>query len=111
VRLDPADIEAVARRTAELVARGAGQPQARYLDAAQLARVLSVERDWVYAHARQLGAVRLGGARGRLRFDLQHATHVLAGARDAALAGRPPRSVSRGRAGRRARVDLLPYGS
>lgn len=45
-------------------------PAARLVDAATLARMLGVERDWVYAHAGQLGAVRLGGPRGRLRFDL-----------------------------------------
>ncbi|NLT05176.1 MAG: hypothetical protein GXY03_02580 [Solirubrobacterales bacterium] len=75
--LDRDDIERIARRVAELVA--ARPPAAaRYVDAAEVARVLGVERDWVYAHARQLGAVRLGGPQGRLRFDLQQITRDLA---------------------------------
>lgn len=44
--------------------------QVRLVDAALVARALGVERKWVYAHARRLGAVRLGGPHGRLRFDL-----------------------------------------
>jgi hypothetical protein len=44
------------------------------LTAAQVAARLGVSRDWVYAHADRLGAVRLGrsqaGAKPRLRFDL-----------------------------------------
>lgn len=44
-------------------------PLPRWVDATTIARELGVERDWVYEHANQLGAVRLGGPRGRLRFD------------------------------------------
>lgn len=69
--LSEADIEAVARRVVELL-RTKREPQghsARLVDAATLARELGVERDWVYAHADDLGAIRLGGPRGRLRFD------------------------------------------
>ena len=46
------------------------RPPVRLVDAATLATILDVERDWVYAHARELQAIRLGGKRGRLRFDL-----------------------------------------
>lgn len=63
-------VEAIARRVVELLERRerlAMEP--RYVDAATLAHDLSVERDWVYAHAPELGAIRLGGPRGRLRFD------------------------------------------
>lgn len=105
--LDPADIEAIAVRVAELVAADDQESPGRYLDARQLARILGVERDWVYAHAAQLGAMRLGGGRGRLRFDLRHATRT--------LAGRPPERPAspsaRRRAHRRPGVDLLPYES
>jgi hypothetical protein len=112
VRLHPDDIEAVAQRTVELLAQRATDPQPRYLDAKQLARALGVRRDWVYAHARQLGAIRLGSsARGRLRFDLQHATRTLADPRHTAQADRPPRRSSHQRVHRRAGVDLLPYES
>lgn len=67
--------EAIARRVVELLGRLEGHaPEPRYVDAATLAHDLSVERDWVYAHAQELGAIRLGGPRGRLRFD----RHVVA---------------------------------
>ena len=45
-------------------------PPVRLVDAATLARALGVERSWVYAHAKELHAIRLGGKHGRLRFDL-----------------------------------------
>lgn len=42
------------------------------LTPAQLADFLGVDRDYVYAHADELGAWRLGaGPRARLRFDLE----------------------------------------
>lgn len=64
------EIEAIAQRVAELLdQRHQQRHPARLLDAAQLAQRLGVERDWVYAHAAQLGGVRLGGPKGRLRFD------------------------------------------
>jgi hypothetical protein len=70
--LEPADIEAIAQRVAELITDQlqAPVPRERLVNAAQLAELLGVERDWVYAHAGQLGGVRLGGPKGRLRFDL-----------------------------------------
>jgi hypothetical protein len=60
VTLDPDDVEAIARRVAELV----GRPW-KLVDAQTVAAELRVDRDWVYAHARQLGAVRLGPAQRR----------------------------------------------
>ena len=69
------DIEAVARRIAELLkAEGLAaieEELSRHLiDAATLARLLGVSRATVYANADQLGAIRLGkGKRARLRFD------------------------------------------
>jgi hypothetical protein len=111
VRLHPDDIEAVAQRTLELLAQRNAEPQPRYLDAAQLAQALGVRRDWVYAHACQLGAIRLGSARGRLRFDLQHATRALAGPRPCVAARGSARRGSHRRVQRGARVDLLPYES
>ena len=70
--LQPEEIEAIAQRVAELLADRLAPPAARerLVDAVQLAELLGVERDWVYAHATQLGGVRLGGPKGRLRFDL-----------------------------------------
>jgi hypothetical protein len=63
-------VEAIARRVVELL-RTHEPPErpARLVDAATLARELGVERDWVYVNAERLGAIRLGGPRGRLRFD------------------------------------------
>jgi hypothetical protein len=69
-RLDPADIEAIAARVVALIREQVSAPAARFVDAARLAEILGVERDWVYVHAKELHAVRLGGPRGRLRFDL-----------------------------------------
>ncbi len=65
--LDDEDIERIAARVAELLE---ADTTTRYVDATVVARKLDVDRDWVYAHARELGGVRLGGPRGRLRFDL-----------------------------------------
>ena len=45
------DIEAIAKRVAELITQHEQEPSVRYLDARQLARVLGVDRDWIYAHA------------------------------------------------------------
>jgi hypothetical protein len=67
VILDADDVEAIARRVAELLGQVPGP-----VDAHSVAAELQVERDWVYAHARDLGVVRLGdGPKARLRFDLE----------------------------------------
>jgi hypothetical protein len=84
VRLDPGEAERIAALVADAVRR---DPPARFLDAAATARMLSVERDWVYEHAEELGAVRLGGPRGRLRFDRHEVRERLARTRDRDLAG------------------------
>lgn len=64
VRLDAASIEAIARRVAAMLDK-----DAPLLDAAAVARQLGRSRAWVYQHAAELGAVRLGdGDRPRLGF-------------------------------------------
>lgn len=64
-RLGPQLADAVADRVAE---RLADRPA--YIDAAEVARLLSVSRDTVYELADELGAVKLGGgSRPRLRFE------------------------------------------
>ncbi len=84
------------------------------VDAAAVAKHLSVERGWVYEHAGELGAIRLGsGPRARLRFSLQDVDAALtacsSGGRsnpaDAAPAqrSRPSRSRATG-----TKVVLLP---
>jgi hypothetical protein len=99
VTLDDDDIEAVASRVVELL-RGENRVRdADLVDAATLARTLNVERDWVYAHARELCAVRLGdGPKARLRFDPARARATLAAAkRDEQPPPDKPLRRSRGR--------------
>jgi DNA-binding MurR/RpiR family transcriptional regulator len=78
VSLEPEDVEAIARRVAELLA---DRSQTRLVDAIELAAALGVSPTYVYRHARQLGARRLGdGPKARLRFDLEQARSALIGA-------------------------------
>lgn len=107
--LDADDIESIATRVAELLRDEVPPSPARLADAAEVARELGVDRDWVYAHARELGGVRLGGERGRLRFDLAKVRRQLACPRESKRVERPrsrPRRHSRRPCGN---VDLLPY--
>jgi hypothetical protein len=68
IELEADAIEVIAERVADLLS---GEKNWELLDAAALAARLKVERDWVYEHAAELGAIRLGDSeRGRLRFDL-----------------------------------------
>ena len=58
-------VEKSARRVVELL-----REDAPLLDAADVARRLGRSREWVYRHADELGAVRLGdGERPRLGFE------------------------------------------
>lgn len=73
--LDSEDIEAIAERAAyrvvQMLDRSRERPH-QLLEAKELARELSVSVDYVYAHAVELGAMRLGdGPKARLRFDLR----------------------------------------
>ena len=62
--------EAVARRVVELL--DGRTPQARWLTADDVARLLAVDRAYVYDNADKLGGRRLGdGPRARLRFRLE----------------------------------------
>src|ERR671911_166880 len=96
LKLAPEAVDVIARRVVELLDRGT--PARRELvDAAELARRLGVERPWVYTHAIQLGAIKLGnGRRPRLRFDPQVAIErIRAGAPqepDQEPPRRPPRT-------------------
>ena len=79
--LDHEDIEAIAERAAYRVVQmldRPGRPAHQLLDAKELARELSVSVDYVYAHAVDLGAMRLGdGPKARLRFDLRTAQRAM----------------------------------
>jgi hypothetical protein len=68
--------EATATRLAEIVSAAPGT--FALVDARQLARDLGVSLDYVYAHATELGAMRLGsGPKARIRFDLDRARQAL----------------------------------
>jgi hypothetical protein len=78
---DLALVDAVAERVLELVAeRGAPRGRSPLVSAGELAEILGTSRDYVYRHADDLGAVRLGGdgprsehGGSRLRFDVEKA--------------------------------------
>ncbi len=106
--LTPHAIEQIAQRVAQLLHErretDTRPAPARLLDAAQLARHLGVTRTWVYEHAHQLGAIRLGtGTKARLRFDLDTATTAIKH-----LHERPPGSTDNGEAPRRGRPRRRP---
>ena len=112
IKLDPQTIEAVARRVVELLDRRGVSGRAELVDAAELARRLGIERSWVYTHAIELGAVKLGsGRKPRLRFDPQVAARVLRRVGEGPAADPPARSgerADRPQRGRRSEVRLLP---
>jgi hypothetical protein len=75
--LSAEDVESVARRTVELL-RGDRLIAFGLVDARELAALLGVSTAFVYDHATQLGAVRLGtGRRARIRFDVDVARRAL----------------------------------
>jgi hypothetical protein len=77
--LDERDIQRIAERVVTLLdARELGQPDGGMVDAGTLARMLGVDRQWVYSHRKLLGGLRLGGPNGRLRFDAARARSALA---------------------------------
>jgi hypothetical protein len=70
----PEFIDAIARRVLELAA-GADPDRSSsgtgLLTVSEVARRLNVSQHWVYAHKRDLGAIRLGqGPKARLRFEV-----------------------------------------
>jgi len=109
--LDPETVEAIARRVVDLLERR-GLRKRELVDAAELARRFGIERSWVYTHAIELGAVKLGGgAKPRLRFDPEVAVRVLRKVGGKPTADPPARSGKRaGQPPRRAgsEVRLLP---
>lgn len=90
-RLTVDDVEAIAEATARKLAEiVGGLPTFGLVDARELAEGLGVSIDYVYAHATELGAMRLGsGPKARIRFDLDRARQ--------ALEARTGRSNGRGR--------------
>lgn len=83
VKLTPSEIDAIVGRVAKLLQsrRTAcpARPRPRLVTAAEVARWCGVERSWVYAHAEELGARKIGaGERPRLRFDLAEVSERIA---------------------------------
>ena len=111
IQLDPQAIEAIALRVVELLDRHGLSGGGELVDAAELARRLGIERSWVYTHAIELGAVKLGsGRKPRLRFDPQVATRALRKVGEGPAADPPARSSKRAGRPRRpeGQVQLLP---
>ena len=110
VRIHPADIAAIAAAVVELLPEQSASEGDQFIDAATLAGALGVDRSWVYAHAGQLGAVRLGeGTRARLRFPRDRAVAAL-NAHSVGVVETSPTQTSRRRA-RRAAPGLTRAGS
>jgi hypothetical protein len=89
IRRDPAldrtSLQAVAREVARLLA----VPDRPLLTAQEVATRFNVDRGWVYAHADELGVVRIGqGPRPRLRFDAAVVAQQLLGGRGREVAPR-----------------------
>jgi hypothetical protein len=106
--LEHHDIEAIAHRVVELLEA----PPRKLLTVAEVARLLAVEPDFVYAHQAELGVVRLPGKgrRPALRFDRDTLLERLD--RSHATQAQPP--TRRARRAQRARdatslIELLPY--
>ncbi|HMJ72844.1 MAG TPA: hypothetical protein VK471_05695 [Solirubrobacterales bacterium] len=87
VKLTSSEIDAVVSRVAELLqsrrtarpTRPRPRPRPRLMTAAEVARWCGVERSWVYAHAEELGARKIGiGERPRLRFDPEEVSERIA---------------------------------
>jgi hypothetical protein len=97
--LDAATIRAIALEVARLSMPGGG-----LLTASEVAVAFNVTRGWVYVHADELGAIRLGdGPRPRLRFDPAIVTQRLQARRGRITASQPSEQVG-------ASVSLLPIG-
>lgn len=111
IRLAPESIEALASHLAQILAAAPPESEAasarkKMLSAAEVAKLFSVSRRWVYDNAEMLGARRLGsGSRPRLRFDPVEVVKRIDG-----LANRPTAPGSLGMRGD-CRTDSLPARS
>ena len=106
VHVDERDIDAIAQRVIE---RLPGRTPGDLINAKQVAAQLGVRPEWVYAHARELGALRLDdGPRARLRFDPALVRQALAQMADGG--GPPPEGAQPKRRGRAPR-SALPRGA
>lgn len=109
-RLHPDDVEAIARRVAELLQPAATAPGA-LVDVKALASVLGVSKDFIYEHAVELGGVKLAGSpKAPWRFDVERARGAMAERAQPAQEARPLPRRPRARRARAsaAGVELLP---
>jgi hypothetical protein len=87
--------EVVAARVVELLDRQERGSARGLASAAEVAEQLGVHKSWVYAHADELEAIRLGeGEKARLRFDperVARAVRATPSERGGRRAGRPRR--------------------
>lgn len=103
--LDPQSAAAIARELAVLLERRT-EPAA-LLTAGQVAERFNVDRGWVYAHASELGVLRLGlGRRPRLRFDPAVVAQALLAEPPSPPPTRPPAPITR--APSQTPIPLLP---
>lgn len=109
-RVDLPDVRVIAEAVVDALAeRGlvvyAGPiPSARVLQAREVARLLGRSTPWVYQHATELGAIRMGsGPKARIGFDL---ATIEQWKRDHKLA--PPQTLKPAR--RRPRRNAIPAG-
>jgi hypothetical protein len=115
VNISPATVEALAQSIVRLLREESPLPLSTQLvDAAEVARRFRLSRAYVYAHADQLGAIRVGdGSRPRLRFDPDRVAERLtarqAGRRSGSQkAACQAKSKLRPRKGRAQSQNLLP---
>ncbi|MGI8802467.1 MAG: hypothetical protein ACR2KV_09890 [Solirubrobacteraceae bacterium] len=115
VDLSPDAIEAIARRVVELIDDRVDRPG--LVDAAAVAEHFAVKPAWVYEHAEELGAIRLGdGRRARVRFSIEGAGRALAERTAARYVPPPVRPVKATKPKAQARprdwpaAPLLPIG-
>ena len=102
-------VDAIARRVVELLegsraradaARPTAEPGSACLTVSQVAARYRVSRSWVYAHQRELGAMRLGdGPRARLRFDPKAVADAIAAFDQTQRSAEGPRPDRRPRRG------------
>ena len=108
-------VDAIARRVVELLegngsdgadATPCGATSGTCLTASQVAARYLVSRSWVYAHQRELGAMRLGeGPRARLRFNAKVVADAIAAFDRHQAPPEPPRNA----VGRRRQMRLIQF--
>ena len=111
---DLALVDAVANRVLELLGEREAPPTpSRWLSSSELAALLGRSREWVYDHADELGARRIGsGSRPRLIFDVDQVLSARQSSKGSHLPDPPPagRSRRRRQATKGSEVRLLPIG-